>query len=127
MERANISAMQGIVHQLCPRCRRGKIFRKSLWLFPPMYERCPFCNLKFERESGYFLGAMYIGYGLGAGALAALTALVWVLFKWPLMKSLAAGVVLFLPFTPILTFLARVLWIYMDQAVDPDWTGWTQT
>jgi hypothetical protein len=92
-----------------------------------MYERCPFCGLKFERESGYFLGAMYIGYGLGIGALAVLVALVWSLFKWPLMKSLVAGIVLFVPFTPVLTFLARVLWIYMDQAVDPDRTGWTES
>ena len=30
-----------------------------------MYERCEVCNLKFEREPGYFLGAMYISYGLG--------------------------------------------------------------
>ena len=28
--------------------------------------------MKFEREQGYFLGAMYIGYGLGIGAIALL-------------------------------------------------------
>ena len=29
-----------------------------------MHEYCPVCGLKFEREEGYFLGAMYISYGL---------------------------------------------------------------
>ncbi len=76
-----MSAMRGILEQLCPRCRTGKIFRKSVWLFPRMYERCPACGLKFEREDGYFLGAMYIGYGLGVGAIAVLAALVWEVFE----------------------------------------------
>lgn len=85
-----------------------------------MYERCAACGLKFEREDGYFLGAMYIGYGLGVVAIALLAALVWDIFKWPLIKSTEAGIVLFLPLAPVLTWMARVLWIYMDQAIDPD-------
>lgn len=85
-----------------------------------MFERCPACGLKFEREQGYFLGAMYIGYGLGLAAVAALSGLVWVVTRWPLMKNVVGGIVLFLPFAPVLTWLARVLWIYMDQGIDPD-------
>jgi len=112
--------MQGILRQLCPRCRVGKIFRKPLWLFPGMNERCPACGLKFEREEGYFLGAMYIGYGLGVIAIAVLAVLVWVLLGWPLVKSVMGGIVLFLPLAPVLTWMARVLWIYLDQAIDPD-------
>ena len=122
MQRANLSAAEGILHQLCPRCRTGKIFRRSVWLFPPMYERCPFCNLKFEREEGYFLGAMYISYGLGLGTIAILAVMVWELSKWSLIKSVVGGTVLFLPLAPVLTWIARVLWIYMDQAIDPDRT-----
>jgi uncharacterized protein (DUF983 family) len=120
MQRSNVPAWQGILHGLCPRCRTGKIFRKSLWLFPGMHARCSACGLKFEREDGYFLGAMYIGYGLGVVVIAALSALVWGVLKWPLIKSTEAGILLFLPLAPVLTWLARVLWIYMDQAIDPD-------
>jgi hypothetical protein len=32
-----------------------------------MYERCAACHLKFEREQGYFLGAMYINYAMTVG------------------------------------------------------------
>ena len=85
-----------------------------------MYERCPTCGLKFEREDGYFLGAMYIGYGLGIGTIAVLAALVWEVLRWPLMRSVEAGIVLFLPLAPVLTWMARVLWIYVDQGIDPD-------
>lgn len=120
MQRANVSALHGMLHGLCPRCRAGKIFRKSVWQFPGMYERCPSCGLKYEREQGYFLGAMYIGYGLGLAAIAILATLVWLVLRWSLMKSVAAAIVLFLPLAPVLTWMARVLWIYLDQAVDPD-------
>jgi len=120
MQRSDASVLRGILRQLCPRCRTGKIFRKSVWLFPGMHERCPACGLKFDREPGYFLGAMYIGYGLGVGALALLTALVWEVSKWPLLKSMAGGIVLFLPLAPVLTWMARVLFIYLDQGIDPD-------
>jgi len=85
-----------------------------------MYERCPVCDLKFEREEGYFLGAMYISYGLGLTSVALLSALVWELSRWPLVKSIIGGTILFLPFAPVLTWMARVLWIYMDQAIDPE-------
>lgn len=112
--------MRGILRQLCPRCRTGKIFRKSVWLFPAMHERCPACRLKFEREDGYFLGAMYIGYGLGVATIVALSALLWSVLRWPLLKTVTAGIVLFLPLAPVLTWMARVLWIYLDQGIDPD-------
>src|SRR5438270_3217417 len=111
MQRADVSAVRGILRQLCPRCRSGKIFRKSVWLFPGMFERCPACGLKFEREDGYFLGAMYIGYGLGVGAIAILAVLVWAVSGRPLLTSVVAGIVLFLPLAPVLTWMARVLWI----------------
>jgi Protein of unknown function (DUF983) len=85
-----------------------------------MHERCPACGLKFEREEGYFLGAMYISYGLALAIIGLLTALVWAFTRWRLEKTVAAGLVLFLPTVPILTRLSRVLWIYFDQWIDPD-------
>src|SRR3954447_20105107 len=73
----NPSTFQSIVQQRCPRCRVGKIFRNSIfkiYRWPKMYEHCPECGLKFEREGGYFLGAMYISYGLGVVSVALIAA-----------------------------------------------------
>ena len=117
------STARGIFFQLCPRCYAGKIFRRSVFLFPGMHERCPACGLKFEREAGYFLGAMYISYGLALGTIAMLGLLLWWLVAWPFQKTVIAAVLLFLPFAPVLTLLARVLWIYLDQTLDPDRTA----
>ena len=39
-----------------------------------MNPRCPGCDVPFEREQGYFLGAMYFSYGMGVLLLAVLAA-----------------------------------------------------
>jgi hypothetical protein len=85
-----------------------------------MHERCPVCGLKFEREEGYFLGAMYISYGLGLATIVGFGLILWLSTHWSLRKVTIWAIVLFLPLTPMLTLLARVLWIYMDQAFDPE-------
>jgi hypothetical protein len=88
-----------------------------------MFQFCPECGLKFEREPGYFLGAMYVGYGLALGTITAFSFLLWISFHWSFQSVVVGGVLLFLPFAPFLTVMARVLFIYMDQAIDPDLSG----
>jgi uncharacterized protein (DUF983 family) len=118
---AKPSALVGILRQCCPRCRAGKIFRGSIFRgFPKMFERCEVCNLKFEREPGYFLGAMYVSYGLALATIAMIAALLWITTPWSIVKDIVWACVLFLPLAPWLTLLARVLWIYLDQTIDPD-------
>ena len=85
-----------------------------------MFERCPVCDLRFEREPGYFLGAMYISFVLGLSVVALIAAVLWVVTGWGFTKYTIWAVVLFLPLTPIIILFARVLWIYLDQTVDPD-------
>ena len=117
------SAWAGIYHQLCPRCRTGRIFRTSIFrIFPVMNERCPDCGLKFEREQGYFLGAMYFSYAIATVAISLFAVLVWAVLRWDLPESVGAGFLLFLPAASVVTFFSRVLWIYMDQSIDPDWS-----
>ena len=101
----------------------GKIFRRSVWLFPGMFQSCPECGLKFGREPGYFLGAMYLGYGLALGTITAFSFLLWISVHSAFQSAVVGGVLLFLPFAPFLTVMARVLFIYMDQAIDPDVSG----
>jgi uncharacterized protein (DUF983 family) len=121
---AKPSTLESILRQRCPRCRMGRIFRYSIFRgFPKMQERCAICDLKFEREPGYFLGAMYISYGLGVLIMAPIAALLWALTGWWITKVIVWAVVLFLPFAPTITLFARVLWIYLDQSVDPERPG----
>jgi uncharacterized protein (DUF983 family) len=115
-----MATLRNILEQRCPRCRMGRIFRYSIFRgFPKMCERCAICDLKFEREPGYFLGAMYISYILGVLTIVVIAALLWAMTGWWITKVTIWAAVLFLPFAPTLTLFARVLWIYLDHTVDP--------
>jgi uncharacterized protein (DUF983 family) len=121
LSRSLPSALRSIFGQRCPRCRSAKIFRSSIyWGFPEMHDCCPTCGLHFNREPGYFLGAMYISYGLGLAFIFVLGGALWAVTSWRLDKIAIWAVLLFLPFAPMLTFLSRVLWIYLDQTIDPE-------
>jgi uncharacterized protein (DUF983 family) len=118
---SQMSTASAILRQMCPRCRSARIFRKSIFSgFPRMFECCPNCGLKFEREQGYFLGAMYISYGLALLTIVVLGVLLWASTSWSLQKITLWAILLFLPLAPTLTLFSRVLWIYLDRAIDPE-------
>src|SRR5438552_17405160 len=101
------STISAILHQKCPRCHSGAIFRSSIFRgFVKMNERCPVCDLKFEREEGYFLGAMYISYGLDLILIIGLSGLLWAILHWSIRKSVISSVLLFFLYAPLLALLS---------------------
>ncbi len=63
---------------------------------------------------------MYVSYGLALAFIFILGVALWFLTGWRLDKIAIWAVLLFLPFAPMLTFFSRVLWIYLDQKIDPE-------
>lgn len=114
--------MRAVMRSVCPRCRQGAIFKGTLlqsWL--SMYDRCPVCGLRYEREQGYFLGAMMVSYILSVPVLVLLMLAVWLIWRdWSLQRIAVVGFLAFLPFVPEMVRFSRVLWIHFDRAVDPD-------
>jgi uncharacterized protein (DUF983 family) len=122
--RTKSSTLAAILRQRCPRCRKGGIFPYSIFRgFPKMCPRCSICDLKFQREEGYFLGAMYISFGLALAIIALIAALLWAATGWWITKDVIWAVVLFVPLAPSISLFARVLWIYLDQTFDPEPSG----
>ena len=78
------------------------------------------CGLRFEREQGYFLGAMYFSYALAVPLMALWAGLFWWLTDWRVEKLVLAAALALVPCAPFLTTLARVLWIHFDRAIDPE-------
>ncbi len=112
--------LSAIWQQLCPRCRRGPIYRTSLWRgFLDMHERCPNCGLKFEREQGYFIGAMYISYLISIPPGLVIVLLLWRITGWPFNNVMLGAFFVYLPLVPLVTRYARVLWMYVDRHFDP--------
>lgn len=59
------SKMGSMLACKCPRCRSGKVFVNPIFDvmgFSKTNDFCPHCGLKFEHETGFFWGAMYISY-----------------------------------------------------------------
>jgi len=117
--------VRSILETRCPKCRLGEIFRDSIFKIyrlrlPRMNERCPVCDFKFMREPGYFLGAMYISYGLGLLIIIVIGTVLWLATKWWITTVTIWAVIAFLPLAPGISMFARVLWLYLDWAIDPE-------
>jgi uncharacterized protein (DUF983 family) len=101
-----------LLRQRCPVCLRGRVY--SRWA--TMSERCPVCNVKFEREPGYFMGAMYISYGMSIFLIVLLTLAVHLVLpelalNWAVL--IASG--MYVPMVPITWRYSRILWMYFDS------------
>ena len=84
-----------------------------------MHERCPSCNLKFEREPGYFLGALYFSYAMSIPPGLLLVLLLWRITGWSFNMVMLGAFVAYLPMVPAVTRWARVFWLYVDWHFDP--------
>jgi uncharacterized protein (DUF983 family) len=116
----DVSALKGVLQQVCPRCHTGKIYPTSIFRgFPKMNGECPVCHLWFEREEGYFLGAMIVDYALAMVITTICGAILWSFTHWSFEKLCVVAILLFLPLVPAVTLLGRVVWIYIDQLIDP--------
>jgi uncharacterized protein (DUF983 family) len=105
-----------VLHLRCPRCHHGHVYKGVF----ATNIKCPVCDMRFEREPGYFIGAMYISYALASVVLGGLLAALYAIFPaWHDITIFALGCVAFLPFVPIIYRYSRVVWMTMDRAFDP--------
>lgn len=98
----------------CPRCLRGRIWRT----FFSMNERCPECGLVFEREPGYFTGAMVVSYAIAVPTFG-LIVIALLLLGLDTGIALLAGAALYLVVAPFIFRYSRVIWLQLDWLLDP--------
>ena len=82
-----------------------------------MHERCAVCGLVYEREQGYFVGAIYLNYAATvAVALGTVLLLDWTV-GLTLRQQLVVGVTL-VTLVPLAFFrYSRSLWLAVDHLV----------
>lgn len=103
----------------CPNCNTGAIFKskQNFWNLPEMNPTCPSCSNKFEKEPGFFFGAMYVSYALGV--VEAILTYVLVIpfltdaFDLRVVPFIATVLVLLTYFN---VKLSRTLWIYIFKS-----------
>lgn len=114
-ERTRMSLAQAILRQRCPRCREGKIFRRRL----TMNWFCPVCELRLLREPGYTTVAIELSYVITIPILVGGMAFFALVVRMETVWAAVAASVLFLVLSPLVFRYSRVLWVYLDQRLDP--------
>ena len=93
-----------------------------------MYSHCYKCRLKYHREPGYFLGSVYINYGLTAALMIAMYLVMHFTgvppkdYETPLGEvnlHLTISLVFAVTFPLFFHRYARSLWMAFDQFWDP--------
>jgi hypothetical protein len=84
-----------------------------------MHENCPSCNLKYEREPGFFYGAMYVSYALTVALWVVVAVMFFILSEkinpWLFMF---VGIVLLLILLPLIYRVSRAVWLSMFVSFD---------
>jgi Protein of unknown function (DUF983) len=104
----------------CPRCGEGMLFvGKGLSNWYHMRSRCDWCGLVYEREPGFFLGSIYVNYGLTA-LLTTIGYIALVATDAVSPTTTLLGLTAFCFLFPFWFFrYARSLWMAFDQLWDP--------
>lgn len=100
----------------CPKCESGKVFKsKGMILFgrmPVMNTTCPNCKHKFEIETGFFFGAMFVSY-----AMAVAEAIGVFLIAFNFTKSALLLVFIIAVVSVLMSFVnlrySRMIWMYL--------------
>jgi uncharacterized protein (DUF983 family) len=105
----------------CPRCERGSMFSRGLFelsKFLDMPTHCKHCGLAFEPEPGFYMGAMFISYGIFAIGMLALVAFFYIIVHLGInlalfLAFLAGGI----SFTYVIR-LSRVIALHLVRGYD---------
>ena len=76
------------------------------------------CGIHFERESGFYLSAMFIAYTLGFILIAPLALYLYFHQASTARFSIVVGGAILLLW-PFIFRYSRVLWLHADQLMDP--------
>ena len=99
----------------CPRCAVGALFSKPF----RMYDECPQCGLKFEREQGYFVGAIYINYAATVAVAVPGFFLLDTFTGITINQQLALWVPFAVIFPLVFFHHSRGLWLVLDHFFNP--------
>ncbi|MFQ5902840.1 MAG: DUF983 domain-containing protein [Candidatus Binatia bacterium] len=99
----------------CPKCGVGPLF---YGLFS-MHSQCLNCSFEFEREQGYFVGAIYINYAATVIIAVPGYFILDYLTEISLLQQLTLWVAFALLFPLIFFRHSRSLWLTLDYIFNP--------
>lgn len=115
--------LYSILGQKCPRCQEGSLFINKnpykLTNWDKMHSDCPVCGLHYEREPGFFQGAMYVSYALGV-ALSVAVLIAVILVGFNALTFFIVNTLALIVFAPLLFRWARAIYLNIFIAYRPE-------
>ena len=103
------------LRQRCPVCGRGKIFAG----FFKTYDKCPVCGFQFEREPGYYSGAMAVNLVVSELLIAIIAVPLAASQVVPISTLIILGVTMPV-LLPVLFYRpTKSLWMSFDHFIHP--------
>ncbi|AUP77461.1 DUF983 domain-containing protein [Flavivirga eckloniae] len=111
-----------ILKSKCPQCEKNNIFNSGgnllLFRIPRIKDRCNTCNFKFEKEPGFFFGAMFVSYALAVAEFIGVFLLAHFVLGLSLLFSFIGVICASILFSTFNFKLSRTIWIYLFSNTD---------
>lgn len=81
-----------------------------------MHRHCPVCKMAFEREAGYYTGAMFINWFLAIFIVGP----VWlgmILTRQDFFLTMSVTAILLIVCLPLFFQYSRTIWLYLDYYI----------
>ncbi len=106
----------------CPRCHQGKVFTANnpyeLGSIFKMEKTCSCCGQVYEKEAGFYYGAMYVSYALTAGWFIIWFTLQSLLLHWDMWTILGVVITWIIAVAPLTLRWSRLLWLNFFVSYD---------
>lgn len=117
--------LYSIFNGKCPVCHEGKVFSHKQVFHPlkfdKMEEKCSECGHKYEIETGFFYGAMYVSYALTVAISVAVFVSTYLIYSdtvyWVYILLILGALI---GLAPVTFRVGRLIWMNFFHGHKPD-------
>jgi uncharacterized protein (DUF983 family) len=117
--------LYSIIHLKCPKCQEANLFSVrnpyKLKTVDDMPHYCPSCGEDFQREVGYYYGAMMISHALTTVIAVVIHVFAFYFYGWAILPNLVPIVVVITGLFPVVFRVSRAIWINLFVSYDPNY------
>lgn len=115
--------LYSIVHFRCPVCHEGAFFRShpyDLDKVGDLHASCPVCGVRYEKEVGFYTGALYVSYAIGVAVSVSAWVAMLVLFpRLGIITQIVTIASVMLLGSPLFYALSKIIWANFFFRYDP--------
>ncbi len=107
--------LKAILRLKCPHCCQGAVFRQPF----VMHRTCSRCGIVYERERGYFMMSVFVGYVMSFFVVMPVLVGLYLTVRPSLNGYLLGTIIALVLAIPLIFHYARVIWMHLDELMDP--------